>query len=157
MKDTDEITENRIFSTEFSSVAIIDGDVWAGNADGLVKSQDGGISWNVIRMAVPIGSKGSETAYAYPSPFSPIVEGGQVARIHHKPRQDGSVTIKIYDFAMNLVVTLVDGQQRLGGVEYDEPWDGRNGKGDLVANGVYFFKMEAPGGQTEWGKLVVLK
>ncbi len=157
MKDTDEITENRIFSTEFSSVAIIDGDVWAGNSDGLVKSQDGGISWKVIRMAVPIGSKGSETAYAYPSPFSPIVEGGQVARIHHKPRQDGSVTIKIYDFAMNLVITLVDGQQRLGGVEYDEPWDGKNEKSDLVANGVYFFKVEAPGGQSEWGKLVVLK
>ena len=157
MKDKDEITENRIFSSEFTSVAIIDGEVWAGNADGLVKSQDDGTSWDVIRTAVPIGAKGSETAYAYPSPFSPIVEGGRAVRIHHLPRQDGTVTIKIYDFAMNLVITLVNGQDRHGGVEYDEPWDGKNEKGDLVANGVYFFKVEAAGGQTEWGKLVILK
>ncbi|MFQ6032949.1 MAG: hypothetical protein ACE5K2_08520, partial [Candidatus Zixiibacteriota bacterium] len=83
-----------------------------------------------------------------------------VVRIHYKPRQSGAVTIKIYDFAMNLVTTLVDNQERVGGEEYNEPWNGRNGKdqkGDIVANGVYFFKVEAPGGQTEWGKLVVLK
>jgi len=157
MKDKDEITENRIFSSEFTSVAIIDGEVWAGNADGLVKSQDDGTSWDVIRTAVPIGAKGSETAYAYPSPFSPVVQSGQVVRIHHCPRQDGTVTIKIYDFAMNLVITLVNGQDRHEGVEYDEPWDGKNEKGDLVANGVYFFRVEAAGGQTEWGKLVILK
>ena len=157
MKDKDEITQNRIFSSEFASVAIIDSEVWAGNADGLVKSRDKGNSWDVIRIAVPIGTEGSEAAYAYPSPFSPIVEGGQVVRIHHRPRQDGAVTIKIYDFAMNLVITLINHQDRRGGMEYDEPWDGKNEKGELVANGVYFFKLEAPGGQTEWGKLVVLK
>ncbi|KPL00900.1 MAG: hypothetical protein AMJ91_02745 [candidate division Zixibacteria bacterium SM23_73_3] len=157
MKDKDEITEDRIFSSEFTSVAIIDGEVWAGNADGLVKSTDDGASWDVIRTAVPIGTEGSETAYAYPSPFSPIVESGQVIRIHHCPRQDGGVTINIYDFAMNLVITLLNGQHRYGGVEYDEPWDGKNEKGDLVANGVYFFRLEAPGNQTEWGKLIILK
>jgi photosystem II stability/assembly factor-like uncharacterized protein len=157
MKDKDEITQNGIFSSEFTSVAIIDSEVWAGNADGLVKSQDKGNSWDVIRMAVPIGTEGSEAAYAYPSPFSPLMEGGQVVRIHHRPRQDGPVTIKIYDFAMNLVITLVNHQDRRGGIEYDEPWNGNNEKGELVANGVYFFKLEAPGGQTEWGKLVVLK
>ena len=153
----DEFSQSRISSSEFTSVTIIDGEVWAGNVDGLVKTQDGGDSWDVIRTAVPIGTKGSETAYAYPSPFSPILEGGQVVRIHHRPRQDGPVTIKIYDFAMNLVITLADGQHRFAGEEYDQPWNGRNEKGDLVANGVYFFKVEAAGGQTEWGKLVILK
>jgi hypothetical protein len=58
---------------------------------------------------------------------------------------------------MNLVIALVDGEHRNGGVEYDEPWDGRNGEGEIVANGVYFFRVEASGGQTEWGKVVVLK
>ncbi len=157
MKDKEEITENRIFSSEFTSVAIIDREVWAGNADGLVKSQDKGASWDVFRTAVAIGNEGSKTAYAYPSPFSPVLESGQVVRIHYLPRQDGPVTIKIFDFAMNLVITLVDGQHRIAGVEYDEPWDGKNEEDDLVANGVYFFKVEAPGGQTEWGKLVILK
>ncbi len=58
---------------------------------------------------------------------------------------------------MDLVITLVDGEHRDGDEEYDEIWYGRNEKGDLVANGVYFFKVEAAGGQTEWGKVVVLK
>ncbi len=157
MRDKDEITRNQISSTEFTSAAIIDGEVWAGNVDGLVKSQDDGQSWDVVRTAVHIGEPGSETAYAYPSPFSPVISSGQVVRIHHRPQADGPVTVKIYDFAMNLVVTLVDGQSRIGGVEYDEPWDGKNEKGYIVANGVYFFKVEAPKGQTEWGKLVILK
>jgi photosystem II stability/assembly factor-like uncharacterized protein len=157
MEDRDALSKNRISSSEFTSVSIIGEEVWAGNVDGLVRSGDKGDSWDVFRTAVPIGTEGSETAYAYPSPFSPILEGGKVVRIHYRPQQDGAVTIKLYDFAMNLVITLVDGQQHLGGEEYDQPWDGRNEKGDLVANGVYFFRVEAAGGQTEWGKLVVLK
>jgi hypothetical protein len=162
MKDKDEITEDGIFSTEFTSVAIIEDEVWAGNADGLVKARKDvevgeDTVWNVFRTFVPIGTKGSETAYAYPSPFSPMLSTGGVVRIHYKPRKDGPVTIKLYDFAMSLVTTLVDNQDRVGGEEYDEPWNGKNDEGDVVANGIYFFKVEASGGQTEWGKLVVLK
>jgi len=161
MKDKDEITKNGIFSSEFTSVAVIDGEVWAGNADGLVKApKDVKVGedtvWNVFRTSVPIGEKGSETAYAYPSPFSPVLSTGGVVRIHYKPQKDGPVTIKIYDFAMNLVITLRD-TKSAAGIDQDREWDGRNDKRDIVANGVYFFKVEAPGGQTEWGKLVILK
>lgn len=154
MVDEDRDT---ISSTEFTSVTIIDGEVWAGNVDGLVRTRNNGDTWDVFRTADSIGSEGSQTAYAYPSPFSPVMQSGQVTRLHHRPLQAGPVTIKIYDFAMNLVITLVDGEHRNGGVEYDEPWDGRNGEGQVVANGVYFFRVEASGGQTEWGKVVVLK
>jgi|GEM_PF-1195788 len=156
MEDKDEISKKKISSSEFTSVAIIDGEVWAGNVDGLVKSQDNGNSWDVIRTAVPIGTPGSETAYAYPSPFSPILEGGQVVRIRYRPRQDGPVTIKIYDFAMNLVKTLVY-EKSVAEKDQEIEWDGKNDREDIVANGVYFFKVEAPGGQIEWGKLVILK
>jgi hypothetical protein len=161
MKDKNEITENGIFSTEFTSVAIIDGEVWAGNADGLVRAPKGvkvgeDSVWNVFRTSVPIGEQGSKTAYAYPSPFSPMLSTGGVVRIHYKPQKDGPVNIKIYDFAMNLVKTLVD-EKSVAGVDQDKEWDGRNDNGDIVTNGVYFFKVEAPGGQTEWGKLVILK
>ncbi len=152
----DEVTEDGIFSTEFTSVAIIGDELWAGNADGLVKGpkdvQPGeDTDWSVFRTFVV-----SETAYAYPSPFSPMVSTGGVVRIHYKPQKDGPVTIKIYDFAMNLVITLLD-EVSTAGRDQDREWDGRNEEGDIVANGVYFFKVEAPGGQTEWGKLVVLK
>ena len=80
---------------------------------------------------------------------------GQV-RIHFKPKQDGYVTIKIYDFAMNLVTTVLDNKYEEGDQEHDTSWDGKNDKGDFVVNGVYFFKLEAKG-QTEWGKVVVIK
>jgi hypothetical protein len=161
MKDKDEIIKNGIFSTEFTSVAVIGGEVWTGNQDGLVRGPKNvkpgeDTVWNVYRTSVPIGTKGSETAYAYPSPFSPVLSTGGVVRIHYKPQKDGPVTIRIYDFAMNLVITLVD-EKSMAGIEQDKEWNGKNEKGDIVANGVYFFKVEAPGGQTEWGKLVILK
>ena len=150
MKDKDEISSAQILSTEFSSVAIIDGAVWAGNADGLVWSRDNGKSWDVFRTAAP-------GTYAYPSPFSPLIESGQPLRVHYKPDKAGRVTIKIYDFAMNLVTTLFEDNPAVGEYQDSPAWDGRNDKGDMVANGVYFFKVEASGGQVEWGKLVVLK
>jgi hypothetical protein len=165
MKDiNDTLTENRIFNTTFYSVCVVKDTstgkwtVWGGNVDGLVKSEDvDSNQWYVFRSFVPIGTPGSETAYAYPSPFSPIVSSGARVRIHHRPLKDSYVTIKIYDFAMNLVTTVIDNQFRYGGKDYDEPWDGRNDRKDLVANGVYFFRVETSSGQKEWGKLVILK
>jgi hypothetical protein len=152
--------ENKIYSSEFFSVRIVDDPVegktiWAGNSDGLLKSTDAGISWKVFRSYVTIGEKGSETAYAYPTPFSPLLSTG-VTRIHYKPQTDGTATIKLYDFAMNLVTTLIDGKNVSAEVEYDEAWNGKNDKGDLVANGVYFFEVKI-GNQKEWGKVVVIK
>ncbi len=153
MEDKDQ-SDQKIFSTEFYTVKVVDGVVWAGNADGLVKTEDKGETWKVYRSFVPIGTKGSETTYAYPNPFSPKLFT-QVTRIHYKPKSDGFVTIKIYDFAMNLVREIQTGNKE-GGREYDEVWDGKNDEGDIVANGTYFLKVEARG-QTEWGKVVVIK
>lgn len=153
MEDKDR-PDQKVFSTEFYSVRVIEGVVWAGNADGLVKTEDDGETWKVYRSFVPIGTEKSETAYAYPNPFSPKLFT-QVTRLHYKPRSDGLVTIKIYDFAMNLVREIRSGTKE-GGKEYDEIWDGKNDEGDVVANGTYFFKVEARG-QTEWGKVVVVK
>ncbi len=165
MKDlNDTLTENRIFSTVFYSVCAVkdsssgEWTIWAGNLDGVVRSVDIEAGrWNVFRSFVPIGMTGSRTAYAYPSPFSPVVSSGARVRIHHRPLENSFVTVKIYDFAMSLVTTLVDGEFRSGGTDFDEPWDGRNDRGDLVANGVYFFKVETSKAQREWGKLVILK
>ena len=153
MEDKDQ-PDQKVFSTEFYSIKIIGNTIWAGNADGLVKTTDDGDTWKVYRSFVPIGEKGAETAYAYPNPFSSKLFT-QVIRIHYKPETDGYVSIKIYDFAMNLVKEIKAGQ-KMGGIEYDEIWDGKNDQGDVVANGTYFFKVEAPG-QTEWGKIVVIK
>jgi hypothetical protein len=56
------------------------------------------------------------------------------------------------------VKTVTDGAHRDADRQYDESdiWDGRNGAGDVVAVGTYFFVIEYSGGETHWGKLVVI-
>jgi len=47
---------------------------------------------------------------------------------------------------------------RIPGIESDDiVWDGKNGKGDNVANGVYFYRVELDCTDDLWGKVVVLK
>jgi hypothetical protein len=122
----------------------------------VVKSTDDGVTWKVFRSFVPIGSPQATSSYAYPNPFSPMISN-QGVRIHYKSDADGDVTIEIYDFEMKLVKTVLENAPRAGGVEYDQVWDGRNEKDEMVANGIYFFKIEGPGGQKEWGKIGVIK
>lgn len=155
MEDYSDSRRNKIFSPEFFALEAVGETLWAGGADGLVRTTDEGVSWKVYRAYEPIGAPGSSSAYAYPSPFSPRLGSG-VTRIHHKPLQSGSVTVQIFDFALNEVIALVEGQPRIGGEECDEPWDGKDQDGKEVATGIYFFKVESPG-QTQWGKIVVLK
>jgi hypothetical protein len=156
MQDKDR-PDQQILSTEFYAVRVVDDSIiWAGNFDGLAKSTDYGNTWKVFRSFVSIGSPEAKDSYAYPSPFSPRI-ANEATRIHYQPKSDGDVTIKIYDFEMKLVKTILENGSRTGGVEYDQTWDGTNEKGDVVANGIYFFKIEGPGGQKEWGKIGVLK
>ena len=155
MQDKDR-PDQQILSTEFYAVKLVGDTIWAGNFDGLVKSTDDGISWKVYRSFANIGSPQATSSYAYPNPFSPML-ANQGVRIHYKPDADGEVTIKIYDFEMKLVKTVLENASRAGGVEYDQVWDGKNENEEIVANGIYFFKIEGPGGQKEWGKIGVIK
>jgi len=156
MQDKDR-PDQQILSTEFYAVRVAnDTMIWAGNFDGLVMTTDNGNTWKVFRSFVPIVSPQAKDSYAYPNPFSPLVANDAV-RIHYKPKSDGYVTIKIYDFEMKLVKAVLEDAYRDGGVEYDQTWDGTNEKGEIVANGIYFFKIEGSDGQEEWGKIGVLK
>jgi len=65
------------------------------------------------------------------------------------------VTVKVYDFALDLVKTVVKDKPRPAG-DFAEVWDGRNEVGEEVANGVYFYRVELEGEGTFWGKVIVL-
>jgi hypothetical protein len=58
---------------------------------------------------------------------------------------------------MQPVRTLLQKASRLNGNEYDEIWDGKNDNRSLVANGVYFYRLEIGTQSLLWGKIVVLK
>ncbi|MCP4632797.1 MAG: hypothetical protein GY855_07705, partial [candidate division Zixibacteria bacterium] len=131
--------------------------IWAGGPDGVVMTTDGGTTWRVFRSYLPAGSADAGDSYAYPVPFSPM-RGTGYARIHYKALSSTSATIKIYDFGMNLVKTVVENKSVLAGQEYDiDTWDGYNGDGEICTNGVYFYRIEMDDGSDWWGKLAILR
>jgi hypothetical protein len=147
-------------TAEVYAVEIVGDEVWVGTANGMAVLDRNGNLISVRRTFSPVTSSapgGEGGAYATPVPFSPNISPGGI-HFHYVPPADGPVTIKIYDYANRLVKTVTDGAQRDGGRQYDESdiWDGRNGKGDVVAVGTYFFVIEYSGGETHWGKLVVI-
>jgi hypothetical protein len=73
-----------------------------------------------------------------PNPFNPTTT------IHYDvPAGGGMVTVRVYDVHGRLVRTLIDGQQSSG--QKTVVWNGRNDRGQIVATGVYFYRMTAPG------------
>jgi flagellar hook assembly protein FlgD len=100
-----------------------------------------------------------DEVYAFPVPFSPL--RGQQVDFHFVVEEAGNVTLEIYDFAMNLVARPIDGVYYTPGIYPGEgrqgiTWDGRNGNGDNVAVGVYYFRVDLPSGESRWGKLAVI-
>ena len=95
--------------------------------------------------------------YAYPVPFAPLEIGSRIY-FHYPVREDAYVTLEVYDFAMDLVKTVVNNEFRSGGDGVSwmtDNWDGRNGKGDFVAAGIYNFKVTLSTGEVYWGKLAI--
>ncbi len=132
-------------------------DVWVANADGLMKTRDDaqqffGTAWTIFRAAEAASS--ASTAYAYPNPFSPDDE---VCRIRYRTGEKGNVAIRVYDFAMLPVRTILNNASRTPGSEHDEVWDGANDAGGRVANGVYYIQVTLDDLDPVWTKVVVLQ
>ena len=154
----DQTNLQRFASTELYAVAAEGDTIWTAGPDGIAYTLDSpanpfGSFWKVFRTYVPVGS--SPKTYSYPLPFSPNQE---VVRIHYGMRgQDAPVTIRIFDFAMQPVKTLLRNAMRTANSEQDEIWDGRDGRGRRVANGVYFYSVEIGGSGPAWGKILVIQ
>jgi hypothetical protein len=126
--------------------------VWIGTADGTAISDDGGNTWSILHADKPVPKE--TRAYAYPNPFAPNLDG-QV-RIRYKLSADASVTIRILDFSMNVVATPVKAAPRRSDREEEDVWNGKTDFGGKVANGVYFYSIEANGQEPIYGKIMVL-
>lgn len=101
----------------------------------------------------------TEEVYAFPVPFSHSASAA--VDFHFVIDEPTGVTIEIYDFAMNLVRRVIDNQTLAPGIypttgSGRPTWDGKNGKGDPVAVGIYYFKIEYSSGDVQWGKLAVI-
>jgi hypothetical protein len=153
----DAATYQRIVSAEAITVDIRRDTVWLGGPDGLALTPDVsgapfGTTWSVLRAFQPVAV--AREMYVYPNPFSPAIEP---SRVHFAvPTGGATVTIRIFDIAMQPVRDLVRGAQRPEG-QHDEVWDGKTDAGSLVANGVYFVRVSIGSAESVWGKVVVLQ
>jgi len=85
----------------------------------------------------------------YPNPFNPVTT------ITYDVSAAGHVTVAIYDVSGRLVRRLVDTHREAGC--YTVTWDGRDGGGNTVRTGVYFYRMTAPGYRSPARKMLLLK
>ena len=89
----------------------------------------------------------------YPNPFNPETW------IPYQLSEDSAVSVSIYDTTGQLVRTLSLGFQAAGFYNSRDRaayWDGRNGLGEPVASGLYFYKLETPKFQ-QTKRMLILK
>jgi len=121
-----------------------------------VNSSRTGLVWIESGSTPATGGKLANTnVYIYPNPFSPDRDGGGTLR--YSLASDGAVTIEIFDASGDLVKTLCQGTPERSGIEYSKWWDGKNEKGQVVANGVYFFRIKSSTGEKAFGKAAVVR
>ncbi len=81
-------------------------DVWLGSNDGLVKLEENGFWRGKVKLyfaAQPLQE--NSATYCYPNPFSPNQE--QLKIIYSTDNKPATVTIRIFDFGMNYVRTVI--------------------------------------------------
>jgi hypothetical protein len=153
----DAASRTQATQTSCYAVAAQGDTIWVANSDALMYTVDNnteffGTKWKIFRAAQTL--PGTTEAYVYPNPFAPDDE---VCRVHYKSDHTGTVTIKVYDFAMFPVRTIIQNSSRFPDKEQDEIWNGKNDGGKQVANGLYYVQVVLGGGDEAWGKVVVLQ
>ncbi len=71
----------------------------------------------------------------HPNPFNPSTV------IKYQLPQTNQVNLKIYNLFGQEIRTLVSENQQAG--YYSSTWDGRDQNGQMVATGIYFYKIQA--------------
>ena len=153
----DQIIDNDVYAilhdTRESNVE--DEALWIGTGDGLARTytpNSNTSNWKIYRSNVS-----SNTAYAYPNPFSPTfhnkMDGDGYVRFKYVNWRGTDLTLTILNFAMEEVRTInYTKNEGKGAIK----WDGRDESGTLVANGTYFCNLHYDDA-SHWVKLVVVK
>ncbi|MFQ6674738.1 MAG: FlgD immunoglobulin-like domain containing protein [Fidelibacterota bacterium] len=155
----DQILDDDVYAVVHDTRPYYGDVLWIGTGDGMARNLDPGNSstglestWRIERADVDPGE-----VYAYPNPFSPYVnnllEGDGYVRFHTRVRRSRLVRVSIYNFAMETVRTF---DYHRGEGEGTLKWDGRDNRGNLVANGTYFCNLFYDN-ENHWLKVVVLK
>jgi hypothetical protein len=111
------------------------------------------LGWTSIPpVAVEEHDLGLPRSYAlhanFPNPFNPTTT------IRYDLKQDGKVTLKVYNVLGQEVRTLVSAVEKAG--YRSVTWDGKNNLGEAVSSGIYFYRLEA-GNFVKARKMMLLK
>lgn len=145
------------------AVEVADNALWVSSQDGLFKSMDQGKSWTIFRSEVPLDPSDLSpiisadqvprvSTYAYPNPFSPSTD--RIVRMRYDLDESQTVAIRIFDFSMTLVREVSDSSGSSGTNE--TAWDGTDEQGLRLANGTYFYAIQARE-DTFWGKILIVE
>ncbi len=153
----DPVSKDLCRSNSFYSGNYINDTLYFGSADGMLRTKltvsPWSSPWKIFRACGNLTST-SET-YAAPNPFSP---NNEVTRLFFKTSKPVSkVTIKIFDFGMNPVRTVIQNATRTNNDVNFAIWDGRNDDGYIPANAVYFYRIEVDDETPFWGKVILMK
>ena len=152
--------------------------LWVGAENGLARADiatpdgesvaDADLTWGILAFPLKtraldsgdfIGEGGvadpeDAVTYAAPTPFAPSRD--ERTRIVFGLQDPADISISIYDFVSRRVRELAVKQPRSGQGYHYINWDGRDDDGNLVANGVYFYRLSTGAGDLAFGKVVVL-
>lgn len=162
----DASTNISLTSPAVYSAAFQGNSVWVGTSDGLARIDENSSTnmwsgtWKVFYASQPVASVSQ--SYAFPNPFDPRTD---VLKIKYSAGgQSVPVTIRIFNFSMNLVRTVIENAQRgnpshlvdntNGVIDY---WDGKDANGNIVPNGVYFYRVDAGSNAPVYGKILVVQ
>jgi hypothetical protein len=133
--------------------------LWIGTANGAANSSDlQGSSWDIFQTQYD-----STDFYVYPNPFSPRnhnqLDGEGYVRFNTGKIANTQIELDIFNFAMEKVF---EKKINLNSYNGALKWNGRDLKGKLVHNGVYFVRLKySPNANTSpidfWDKLIVVK
>lgn len=141
----------------FYSAASDDEYVWLGSNDGLARIIETSAyngDWKVYFASQPL--KSDRETYAYPNPFSPRQE--QLKIKFSTSGEEAAVTIRIFDFGMNYIRTIIQNAPRNRTLEgAPEFWDGTDDNGNFLPNGIYFYRVDIDDEEPLFGKIIYMQ
>lgn len=118
----------------------------------------------LIKLAPDVDA-GLKKTYARPGILTPMVNSCKF--IYNIKADRANVTIRIYDYNMDHVKTVIEKRPRISGsqggplgrstVESEDSWDGTNEQHRPVAPGIYYYKITTSSGERAFGKIVVAR
>ncbi|MBN1756987.1 MAG: hypothetical protein JW863_01635 [Chitinispirillaceae bacterium] len=148
------------------------GYLWVATSEGLFLSPEEApgsrgndtVPFILIKRA-PSVSAGLKKTYARPGILTPAASNCKF--IYNIEADRADVTIKIFDYNMDHVKTVIEKRPRISGkqggplgrstVESEDNWDGTNEQRRPVAPGVYYYKITTSSGERAFGKIVVAR